>query len=664
MIDNLIINTTGNNPIGGIYSQGDYVNFTGNNITNSTSNGLHLRQGQNNIIATTFIAQTAINDTLLEITSTNNSFLNMTFNKSKIKVTSGSMVVQWYLTLNITNFSGGQIPVASVNASNNTYPTPYMFSTNANSNGVLLNQIITEYSINGSHGYDQICLNQNTVNCYNPHTFLIQNRSFNDNQTSFNVTSSSTVRIILYPDSTFPSNITLVAPTPLNGSGQTVNWFIVNFTFNETYPQTCWISLTNTSNHNLTMAMDGNNCYLNITGQSDGSWNYSVFVNDSVGNTASNGTFFLAFDSNVPTNIQTVFPTLNNASYTSKNWIFVNSTFTELNPNNCLLQWGNGTFQNLTMTRSGNNCYLNVTGQTQGLHNYTIIVNDTAGNFAQNGTFYITVDTSAPSNIQTVFPSQINNSNTSNNWVFVNATFTETNPNNCILQYSNGSLANYSMTRSSNSCYLNLTSQPNGAHNYTIIVNDSAGNLAQNSTFFITIDSTLPSSIRTVFPTLNNASYTSQTWVFINSTFTELNPNNCILQWGNGTFQNLTMTRSGNSCYLNVTSQPNGVHNYTVIVNDSVGNLAENGTFFITVDTAVPSSISFVSPTLSNNSNAQQNWMYVNATFSETNPNNCILQYSNGSLANYSMTRSANNCFVNITSQSDGTHNYSLFVND
>ncbi|MBI5225504.1 DUF87 domain-containing protein [Candidatus Micrarchaeota archaeon] len=667
IIDNLIYNTTNtsNIEVGAVYSEGDFNNYTGNNITNSSVYGFYFRGATNNLIASGVISQTAKNDSHFPILSSNNVFLNMSFNRSKITAAGGSnLTIRWYLTLNITNSSGGPIPAASVNITNNSFGPMYAISTNADSTGYLRNQIITEYIVNGSHGYDAMCLNQNTVNCYNPHTFLIQNRSFNDNQTSFNITSSSTLQIILYPDSTFPSNITLVSPTPLNGSGQTVNWFIVNFTFNETYPQTCWVSLTNTSNHNLTMAMDGNSCYLNVTGQSDGSWNYTVFVNDSVGNTASNGTFFIAFDSNVPTNIQTVFPTLNNATYTSQNWVIVNTTFTELNPNNCILQWGNGTFQNLSMARSGNSCYLNVTGQTQGVHNYTIIVNDTAGNFAQNGTFYITIDLTAPSTIEIVSPTLSNASYTIHNWVYFNATFTETNPNNCILQYSNGSLANYSMTRSNNNCYLNLTGQPNGAHNYTIIVNDSAGNLAQNGTFFITLDSTPPSAIQTVFPTLNNATYTSQNWVFINSTFTELNPNNCILQWGNGTFQNLSMQRSANTCFLNITTQPEGIHNYTIIVNDSAGNFAQNGTFYITIDLTAPSTIETVSPTLSNSSVTIQNWVFINASFTETNPNNCILQYSNGSLANYSMARSGNNCYANLTNQPQGAHNYTIIVND
>ena len=200
-INNLFFNTTNttNVNIGAIYSEGDFNNFTGNNITNSSSYGVIFRGTTDSVYASGFISQTSLNDTYLPTSATNNRFLNMTFNKSKIFVAAGnSMVVQWFLTLNITNSSGGGIPEASVNISNLTYALPYMISTNADSSGLLRNQIITEYSINGTHGYDAMCLEQPKVMCYSPHTILTTNSTFDDNTTTLNITATQTLQIILY----------------------------------------------------------------------------------------------------------------------------------------------------------------------------------------------------------------------------------------------------------------------------------------------------------------------------------------------------------------------------------------------------------------------------------------------------------------------------------
>lgn len=400
----------------------------------------------------------------------------------------------------------------------------------------------------------------------------------NPSASSF-ASANRTIKIDTLP----PTQVKTVAPTLANNSNTYVNWIFINYTFSETNPQSCYVQYYNGSESNYSATMVGNhNCYLNLTGQPDGTWNYSIFVNDSAGNLGSNLSFWVNLDSNPPRNITTISPTLANGSYTNRNWVFVNASFVEAYPNVCLLQFNNGSNFNYTMTRTGTNCYYNLTGQPEGYWNYSIIVNDTVNNVGVNGTFFVNVDTLPPNNLQQAFPTPANNSFLNRSWAFLNFTFNETNFNSCWIYWTNSSNYNLTMTRNGNSCYLNVTGQTDGFWNYSFWINDSAGNAEFNGTFFLNFDSSPPSSLRFVNPTPANNSRLYYNWAFINASFTEGNFDTCLLRWGNGTFVNLTMNEDGNgNCYLNVTGNQLGTANYTIFVNDSAGNLAQNGTFYI-----------------------------------------------------------------------------------
>ncbi|MFH0972193.1 MAG: right-handed parallel beta-helix repeat-containing protein [Candidatus Micrarchaeota archaeon] len=564
--------------------------------------------------------------------------------------------------------------------------------------------------------------------------------------------ANRTVRV----DSTGPSSIQTIGPTLGNSSNTSRNWVYANYTFTELNAFNCWVQWVNTSTYNLTATLSNSNCFLNITGQTDGNWNYTLFVNDSAGNLGYNGTFTVTVDTLPPSSIKTESPTLSNNSHWGYGWVYVNASFNEPNPGACTLQYYNGSIANYSMARLDGTCNVNLTSQPDGVWNYTIIVNDSAGNIAQNGTFTVTVDTLAPSNIAMVSPTLANLSFTYRNWVYVNATFTELFPNACVLQWNNGSLMNLTMTRSNNNCYLNVTDQPDGYWNYTIIVNDTSANSAQNGTFYISMDGNPPANINTIYPTPANNSFLNYSWVYINYTFTEINPYNCWVQWANTSVYNITAGMTGNNCYLNITGHADGIWNYTVFANDSSGNIGGNGTFNLTIDTTFPmvdyilptpddeinlsrnwiyvntsytdanlhtallywnsiaepltcnahacflnktslaegaysyyvflndsagnsnqtsarsafidtinpSEITAVFPTPENYSRIHYDWVYVNATFTEMNPNNCILYWLNGSSQNLTMARSGNNCYLNVTGQPLGIHNYTIIVND
>ncbi|MFQ5405971.1 MAG: choice-of-anchor Q domain-containing protein [Candidatus Micrarchaeia archaeon] len=169
-----------------------------------------------------------------------------------------------------------------------------------------------------------------------------------------------------------------------------------------------------------------------------------------------------------------------------------------------------------------------------------------------------------------------------------------------------------------------------------------------------------PSSnvISYVPPTEAEEVFISRNYFYVNVTFVEANSDSCLLEVGS---LNVSMSRSGLNCFVNMTSQGDGVYSYRVYVNDSANNWNASVVRSLTLDTAGSSGFSFVSPTEVDGANLSQNYFYVNVTFVEANSDSCLLEV--GSL-NVSMSRSGLNCFVNMTSQGDATYSYKVYAND
>jgi hypothetical protein len=151
-------------------------------------------------------------------------------------------------------------------------------------------------------------------------------------------------------------------------------------------------------------------------------------------------------------------------------------------------------------------------GVVDGSYNVTANVTNTT-DWSYNITvtnYNVTIDNTAPASFTNVSPTLVNNTNSTQTFLYVNFTLTETNLDVCLLQLGNASnfLQNLSMSKggsgSSGFCYLNNTGQPEYNINYTVFANDSAGNQAKSGTYFTRLDRTSP-ALNT--PTPSNNSY-------------------------------------------------------------------------------------------------------------------------------------------------------------
>jgi len=414
------------------------------------------------------------------------------------------------------------------------------------------------------------------------------------------------------PTQTDMINVTLNTPAD-GGYSNTLN---TNFTYNVSwniavanitnctlvgnFSGSFTLNATNsTSNLPVNSAFNG----INISVPSEGTYSWNIYCYNVTLNTGANGTVSnrtVIVDTTDPTSPSDAYFVADPTNYYDDD-TSINVSWTAATDANSVLNYKIYISTNSSAyTYNGTNT--TATGYyftgTEG-SNYTVNVtaNDTAYNENITGALSnttITVDNSNPSSIYTVSPTLANNTNTTNDWVYVNATFIEANPGNCTLEFHNGTLSNYTMTRSGTNCYINMTSQPDGPWNYSIYVNDSARRQAKNATFYITVDTTDPTSPSGVYFVADPTdSYDDDTT--INVSWTAATDANEIVNYkiyistnsGPYVYNGTNTTRLG----YNFTGVNSGTYRANVTANDTTGRENITGALSnttITVDTANP----------------------------------------------------------------------------
>jgi PGF-pre-PGF domain-containing protein len=205
--------------------------------------------------------------------------------------------------------------------------------------------------------------------------------------------ANSTMLPLTVNDTTPPSDIIVLPPSPLNNSWTNQSWFIVNISFSEMNTYNCLLDLNNGTPQNWTMSMSGQTCWFNASGQPQGSHNWSVWVNDTSGNAAQNHTWRINIGP-VPHDLEPAGQTPPNGSVVNTGWFISNFTFAEDSPDTCLLFLDNGTVNvlNMTINSTCSFCYVNVTGQGEGHLNYTFWINNTQGAWNQSQEYHLALD--------------------------------------------------------------------------------------------------------------------------------------------------------------------------------------------------------------------------------------------------------------------------------
>jgi hypothetical protein len=361
---------------------------------------------------------------------------------------------------------------------------------------------------------------------------------------------------------------------------------------------------------NVTLTRQGSSNYWNYSSYvfSDGSNVVRIYANDSASNLNSSVQVYFTVDTTPPT-VNYVAPTPVNNANLSQDFVYINVSVSDATTaiDTCILEF-NGTinytmtFVNITADNKSGYCSYNVTGLNEAQHNFSVYVNDTAGNLNRTSLRYVTLDVTPPQVTINVPQNNANVSGTLN----VNATVID---NLLAIDTVQFNLSNttwsklFVMARQAGTDYwnytLDTTTIQDGVYNITIRANDTAGNVNYTEYVTVTVDNNAP-VVTFVSPTPSSGTITNKTYVYINVTVQDVTTDSGLLEW-NGTI-NYTMTKVGSTFWYNKTNLADGVYTYKVYVNDSFGNFNVSETRSITIDTAIVSiTVGNVSTNAANN---------------------------------------------------------------
>ncbi|MFH2028271.1 MAG: hypothetical protein ABIJ08_03995 [Nanoarchaeota archaeon] len=403
----------------------------------------------------------------------------------------------------------------------------------------------------------------------NSTTYIAGTRSINftslsDDSYYYNVTvrdtlnnQNTTSTRVLTLDSVYPTiNIT----TPLNNTNTSNSNLTINYTASDLNLAYCWYS-----NDSMTINTTLPNCTTNLTNitWSEGNHNITIWVNDSVGHENSSS---VSFNIDLTSPTITINTPLNNTNSTDEN-LTINYTASDLNLAYC---WYSN--DSMTINTTLLNCTTNITNVTwsDGQHNITIWVNDSAGN-KNYSSITFTIDTLYPT---ITITTPLNNTNSTDENLSINYTASDANLAYC--WYANDSM---SLNTTLPNCTTNLTNitWSEGNHNITIWVNDTFGNKNSSSISFF-VDLTPPNvTLETPIDNYTNNSVGIATVHFNCSVTDEVALANISLYLTNSTNesfslnQTTTITGKNNSANWSVSIQ-NGNYTWNCLAYDSAGN--------------------------------------------------------------------------------------------
>ncbi|HLC65315.1 MAG TPA: NEW3 domain-containing protein, partial [Candidatus Nanoarchaeia archaeon] len=294
--------------------------------------------------------------------------------------------------------------------------------------------------------------------------------------------------------------VNFVNPTDADNSIVARSFTFVNVTAVSSgadFIHTCTLNF-NGSMANMSKSAEGTSisCSYNFTGIPEGTFNYNVTANDTLGKTGYSNNRAITIDTKGPS-LAFVLPTPENGANQSDTSATANASVDDANTNVqvCRLQW-NGTNETMTKVGSGLSVFCDVakTSLTDGLYTYKAFANDSAGNTNASATRTLSIDTSIPNFISLTTSPNTDDALDPSVIIMVSANVTDntTAINTVILQYKLNTSANYtnsSMNLVAETGLFNTTFNAStaGGYNLRLFANDSAGNFGYSNQVNISV---------------------------------------------------------------------------------------------------------------------------------------------------------------------------------
>lgn len=251
-----------------------------------------------------------------------------------------------------------------------------------------------------------------------------------------------------------------------------------------------------------------------------------------------------------------------------------------------VLSWENsaGIVLNLTL----NHFSFNATASTPGTFNLTVTTLNSTGTFTSN--LSVTVnDTTLPSSIDFVSPSESNGANLSQSNVVVNVTATDNGVIDTVLVrlYNSTDDQINSSSSSTSPLFINFTGLADGTYKFNATVNDTAGLVNNTVTRTVILDTGNP-SIEFVSPTESNSSTISRSNIAVNITASDSGTgiDTITVRLYNSTDDEINSSTSSTSpLFIDFTGLSDGTYKFNATVNDTVGKVNNTLTRTVTIDT-------------------------------------------------------------------------------
>ena len=475
------------------------------------------------------------------------------------------------------------------------------------------------------------------------------------NDTSGNLNST---RVIFSVDTITPL-IQFTAPTTIIGNFSQ-SWIVANVTAADVNLNTLLLSLYNSTGLVNSTSSSTSPLFINFSSLSEGTYYLNATANDTAGNINTTETRIIIVDTIKPT-IHFTYPTSSNNSAFSRTWLAANVTTSDTNFHLIVINLYNTT--NLVNSTGGiTPFFLNFTSLPNGTYYINATANDTANNLNSTETRMFILDTTSPS-INFTYPTTINGSIISQNWILANLTASDPYLSTLIITLYN-STGIYNFTSSSSSPFLlNFTNLANDTYYLNATANDTLGNINNTKTRMIIVDTTSP-SINFTSPTTANNSKLTQNWIDVNITSSDTYLTNISLLLYNASQLINSTSSAASPLFINLTNLPNGRYYFNATASDTAGNFNQTETRTVTLDTGIPF-ITYTAPTSNNDSTLSQSWIAVNVTTIESNLEMMIINIYNSTLHLINVTVGLSSpLFLNLTSLADGVYYYNATAND
>lgn len=338
-----------------------------------------------------------------------------------------------------------------------------------------------------------------SVVCYANKTGL------SDGSYTYNITANDTLgntgnsgnRIITI-DTTAPTS-SFASPTPDNGITQAENSVTINISAADALSSISACAINwNSTNQTMFESSSGSSiyCYFHEANLNQGTYSYTAYSNDSVGNLGATETRTVTIDYTGPA-VDFASPTPGNGENSSSSSIILSAGITDAfsSISSCVLEW-NGTNETIDITGSGASvtCTGSKNALESGTYTYRVYANDTLGNLNVSETRTITIDTNIPNFISlTTSPASEHDLDPG---VIVNVigniTDNTTSVVTAVLQYrlsDNETYANLTMSFNSTTSLFNASfnATEEGSYVLRFFAIDSAGNSAFSNTETISV---------------------------------------------------------------------------------------------------------------------------------------------------------------------------------